>query len=102
MKWSTAALMAFSGLIVVGIVSNVKAQQGNAFTGTVRHVWEDGFRLNIGNRNLRVDSWTLCGDFTPNHVRVGDRLTVTGEFERGEFDAFSITNSGGAKVCQRN
>ncbi|MGJ3245665.1 MAG: hypothetical protein ACFE0I_06260 [Elainellaceae cyanobacterium] len=73
---------------------------GTAFTGTVERVWEDGLQLNTGNRTLRVDSWDVCGDFTANHVSVGDRLTVTGEFDGGEFDAFSLTDSDGSAVCQ--
>lgn len=102
MKLLTAALVMLSGLTVVGGVSTVQAQQSGSFTGTVQRVWEDGFSLNTGARTLRVDSWDLCGDFTANHVSVGDRLTVTGEFEGGEFDAFSITDSDGTGVCRRN
>jgi hypothetical protein len=73
---------------------------GTSFTGTVEQVWEDGLRLNTGDRSLRVDTWDLCGDFTANSVAVGDRLTVTGEFDGGEFDAFSMTNSDGVAVCR--
>lgn len=81
------------------VTSGVAQASGTEFTGTVERVWEDGLRLNTGDRNLRVDAWGLCGDFTANHVSVGDRLTVTGEFDGGEFDAFSITNSDDASVC---
>lgn len=101
MKVFVAALMTLSGLFVVGVMSNAQAGENESLTGTVERVWEDGFRLNTGDRTLRVDAWDLCGDFTTNQVRVGDRLTVTGEFESGEFDAFSITNSDGAAVCPR-
>ncbi|WP_416672923.1 hypothetical protein [Egbenema bharatensis] len=102
MKLFTAVLMTLSGLIVANVMSNAYAQQDNSFTGTVQRVWEDGFRLNTGDRTLRVDSWDLCGDSTANYVSVGDRLTVTGEFGGGDFDAFSITNPDGVGVCQRN
>lgn len=101
MKLLTAMLMTMSGLAVVSMVSTVHAQQNGPLTGTVQRVWEDGFSLNTGDRILRVDSWDLCRDFTTRHISMGDRLTVTGEFEGGEFDAFSITNSEGARVCQR-
>ena len=50
-------------------------------------------------RRVRVDSWDVCGDNTPRHVSVDDRLVVTGEYERGEFDAFSIENSYQEKIC---
>ncbi len=101
MKLFTAALMTLSGLVVVSMMANAHARQNNLFTGTVERVWEDGFRLNTGDRTLQVDAWDLCGDFTASRVRVGDRLTVTGEFESGEFDAFSITTSNGSAVCPR-
>lgn len=95
MKLFTAALMSVSSLAVVGVVFNAHAQQSRSFTGTVQRVWEDGFRLDTGDRNLRVDSWNLYGDSTASHVTVGDQITVNGEFDGREFDASSITNSTG-------
>lgn len=65
-----------------------------SFTGIVERVWEDGFFLNAGNRTLLVDSWDLYGDSTPRYVTVGEQVTISGEFEGGEFDAFSITSDG--------
>ena len=65
---------------------------GTSYSGTVERVWEDGFRLNTGDRTFRVDSWDLYGDRTPQFISVGDSITVTGEFEGGEFDAFSIAD----------
>jgi hypothetical protein len=100
MKLVIAGSMILAGLVAAGVVSNVQAQNSGSFSGTVERVWEDGFRLNIGDRTLRGDSWDVCGDFTANHVAMGDRLTVTGEFEGREFDAFSITNSDGVSLCQ--
>jgi len=64
--------------------------------GTVERVWEDGFRLNTGDRTFTVDAWDVYGDSTASHVTVGDELTVTGEFEGGEFDAFTITGTSAA------
>lgn len=63
---------------------------GNTHSGVVERVWEDGFQLNTGNRTLRVDAWDVYGDNTASYVSVGDRITITGEFENGEFDAFTI------------
>ncbi|MGF1518787.1 MAG: hypothetical protein ACFCVB_13425 [Nodosilinea sp.] len=62
----------------------------NAFSGTVERVWEDGFQLNTGDRTLRVDTWDVYGDNTASYVSVGDRITMTGEFENGEFDASTV------------
>ncbi|WP_071518739.1 hypothetical protein [Geitlerinema sp. PCC 9228] len=69
------------------------------YTGTVERVWEDGFRLQTSDRALTVDSWDVCGDFTASYIDAGDEVTVTGEFDDGEFDAFSITNSNDEKIC---
>ncbi|MDJ0705009.1 MAG: hypothetical protein QNJ46_17135 [Leptolyngbyaceae cyanobacterium MO_188.B28] len=50
------------GLVATGIVSTFalpRPRRGYAqttYTGTVERVWEDGFRLNTGDRSLRVDS----------------------------------------------
>jgi len=100
MKGSTATLVMLSGLTVVGIVSTAQAQQSASFTGTVQRVWEDGFRLNTGDRSLRVDTWDLYGDATASYIRVGDQITMTGEFDGREFDAFSITN--GSSTAEAN
>ncbi len=85
------------GLTFVGIAIptlSIASSEGNTkFTGGVERVWEDGFRLNTGDRVLTVDSWDVYGDNTPENVAVGDRLTVTGEFSGREFDAFSITDN---------
>jgi hypothetical protein len=62
----------------------------NAYSGTVERVWEDGFQLNTGDRTLRVDTWAVYGDNTASYVSVGDRITMTGEFENGEFDASTV------------
>lgn len=86
-----AALLAAAGL--------VQADRGGAFEGTVERVWDDGFRLNAGPRQLTVDAYDLCGDFTHRHVAVGDRLKITGEFEGGEFDVFTMVRADGGKVC---
>ena len=85
------------GLTFVGIaiptLSIAFSEGDTTFTGAVERVWEDGFRLNTGDRVFSVDSWDVYGDNTPENVAVGDRLSVTGEFSGREFDAFSITNN---------
>jgi hypothetical protein len=74
--------------------------QGQAFTGPVQRAWEDGFSLAAGDRTFTVDTWTLCGDNTNQFVTAGDTVTITGEFEAGEFDAFSLTTPEGEQVCR--
>jgi hypothetical protein len=62
----------------------------NAYTGTVEHVWEDGFWINTGDLTFQVDTWDVYGDNTARYISVGDRITITGEFDDGEFDAFTV------------
>jgi hypothetical protein len=76
-------------------------EQAATFSGTVRQVWEDGFQLNSGNRFITVDAYDICGDKTTHQITVGEQVTVTGEFEGGEFDAFSITQENGKSICRQ-
>ena len=91
--------IAILGLISVSALSVVVAPrigqaQTTTYSGTVERVWEDGFRLDTGDRTLRVDSWDVYGDNTANNIAVGETISVTGEFAGREFDAFSITRPG--------
>jgi hypothetical protein len=89
--------------LLVGILTAecaVAQTQGATFSGRVHRVWDDGFQLNSGNRSIIVDSYDICGDNTFRHITVGQQVTVTGEFEGGEFDAFSITKANGESVCR--
>lgn len=54
MQLFTAVLMIVSSLVGVTVVFNAHAQQSSSFTGTVEQVWEDGLRLNTGNRILQM------------------------------------------------
>ena len=82
-----------SGIGAVMVLPNLSQAQAS-YTGTVEQVWEDGLRLNIGDRTLRVDTWDIYGDNTPSYTSAGDELTITGEFNGREFDAFSIIRLG--------
>ncbi|RMD72885.1 hypothetical protein [Cyanobacterium sp. Dongsha4] len=97
--------LTFTGIVSLGLIFSsslfVFAQNRNAsFSGTVERVWEDGFQLKTDSRSLSVDSYSVCGDKTPQHIQVGDQVTVTGELEILEFDAFSIIKNNNTKVCQ--
>ncbi|MBE7381034.1 MAG: hypothetical protein F6J95_006455 [Leptolyngbya sp. SIO1E4] len=90
-RFITSALV-LGGLVsvsAIAVLPRVGYAQGT-YTGTVERVWEDGFRLNTGERTFKVDSWDVYGDNTSDHIEVGDLITVEGEFEGREFDAFSI------------
>ena len=89
--------------LLVGIFTTgfaIAQTQSDTFSGRVRRVWEDGFQLNNRRLSIIVDSYDLCGDNITRHIAVGEQVTVTGEFEGGEFDAFSITRASGENVCR--
>ncbi|MEQ9551318.1 MAG: DUF5666 domain-containing protein [Coleofasciculus sp. G3-WIS-01] len=84
-------------LIAAGVLSTIAvplvSHTQTTYTGTVERVWEDGFRLRSGDRSFKVDTWELYGDNTSEHIQTGDRVTISGEFENGEFDANSLTDA---------
>ncbi len=98
-KLRFSATILLGSLATLSVISTARASN-LSYTGTVERVWEDGFLLETGDRTLTVDSWDLCGDFTERYVSIGDRISITGEFDSGEFDAFSITDSNGEAVCR--
>lgn len=95
----SSAMLVLVAWAALAITGSVQAGSSTTFSGTVEKVWEDGFRLNTGSRRITVDSYDLCGDFTTRHVAAGDRVSVTGEHEDGELDAFSIVRGNGAAIC---
>jgi hypothetical protein len=99
MKLNPTRLL-FLGVVILASVPAFAQNQGNSFSGRVQRVWEDGFRLNTSGRSITVDTYDICGDNTTRHISAGDQVTVTGEFDGGEFDASSVTKASGASVCQ--
>jgi hypothetical protein len=90
-------------LLSVGIViasCAVSQAQDDTFSGVVNRVWEDGFLLSNTDRSITVDSYAVCGDNTARHITVNDQVTVSGEFEGREFDAYTITKVNGERVCR--
>jgi len=94
------SLGCLSGLTVAAAATVAIADDLETHTGRVVRVWEDGFRLETSSRRLRVDSWDVCGDRTERHIATDDRITVTGEFEGREFDAFEIEDEDGNPLCE--
>ncbi|MBE9086360.1 hypothetical protein IQ278_30425 [Tolypothrix sp. LEGE 11397] len=96
----TVTSLVFLGFLVLGDLPTMAGNQSSSFSGPVRQVWEDGFRLNSNGRSITVDTYDICGDNTSSHISVGDQVTVRGEFDEGEFDAFSVTKANGKRACQ--
>ena len=88
-----AAVLAAAG------AGGIDASPRGDFDGTVGRVWDDGFQLHTGARRITVDAYDLCGDNTYRRIAVGEQLRVTGAFEGGEFDAFTLLRADGRSVC---
>ena len=97
---STVAGFTFLLFGTLTIECAIAQAQSATFSGIVHQVWEDGFQLNSSGRSITVDSYDICGDNTTRHITVGEKVTVIGEFEGREFDAFSITNANVESVCR--
>lgn len=92
-------------LLAAILVSACNATQGSdrtTLSGEVERVWEDGFRLNTGERSVKVDAWDVFGDNTRSRIQVGQRVDVSGEMSWGEFDASSITIAGEGTAAHRS
>ncbi|MEO1131782.1 MAG: hypothetical protein AAFX40_03650 [Cyanobacteria bacterium J06639_1] len=98
---STLVLGGSLGVGLALVVSALARDARTVLSGDIARVWEDGFRLVKTDRAIRVDTWEVCGDDTARHLAAGDRVVVTGEFERGEFDAIAVTSLDGTPKCTR-
>jgi hypothetical protein len=97
-----STVVAFTCLLL-GIFTSGSAiaqTQRAVFSGRVQRVWEDGFQLRTRNRSITVDSYDICGDNTTRHITVGEKVTVRGEFEGREFDAFAVIKASGKRACR--
>jgi len=99
MKSMVLGLVSLGIAIAPGMFALARSQDAS-FSGVVERVWEDGFQLSTKERSIAVDSYDVCGDKAARHVVAGERVTVTGEFEEGEFDAFSIIKADGTTACR--
>lgn len=99
---SLLTVLILAGMVVSAGITSVAQARGDSFSGTVERVWEDGFRLKTEEHSLKVDSWDVCGDNTSRNLSKGDLVTVNGQFDGGEFDAFSIIKADDVKVCKQN
>ncbi|MGD1897631.1 MAG: hypothetical protein ACFB16_11850 [Phormidesmis sp.] len=89
----SALVLVIAGIGGAAILMPRISHAQSSHTGTVESIWKDGFRLKTGARTLRVDSWYVYGDATAENLSVGDRVTITGEFDVLDFDADSITDA---------
>jgi uncharacterized protein YdeI (BOF family) len=87
-----AALLAATPLTI----RQLNTAQGIAISGTVKSVVGNDFVLDDGTGQVIIDAgprWYRALTFTP-----GERLTVIGEYDDGEFDAFTIKRANGTTL----
>lgn len=97
----------WSPLLVVGALAlsacgnDVTADADGNYVGTVTQVREDSLSMDVDSGgSMRVDTFGVCGDATPNFISVGDRLTISANREAVGFDATAILNEDGQPACE--
>lgn len=81
-------------------IEQLQRQAGTTISGTVRSVVGNEFILSDGTGDVIVDAGPRW--YHTIQVSPGERLTVTGEYDDGDFDAFRITRSNGEVIEIRN
>lgn len=94
------SIISISSLSTVALaetrIEDLKNRQGITISGEIKSVVGNNFILNDSTGEIIVDAgprWWHQLDLTP-----GESVTVVGEIDEGEFDAFSITRENGAVI----
>lgn len=92
----------FSGLSATAQtpIGELRHDAGTTITGTVRSVVGNEFILDDGTGQIIVDAGPIW--YHQISVREGEQLTVVGEYDDYDFDAFRITRSNGDVITIRN
>ncbi len=80
-------------------IGDLHANPGVRITGTVTHVFGNEFVLEDDTGHVLVDTgpeWYRSHDFA-----VGEPLTVIGEMDDGDFDAFTVIRQDGSELTVR-
>jgi len=99
----TAAL---SGLLPWGTaiaqtpIRSLRYGTETTITGTVRSVVGNEFILDDGTGQIIVDAGPRW--YQPISIQEGERLSVIGEYDDYDFDAYRITRSNGAVIVIRD
>ncbi|PSN10530.1 DNA-binding protein [filamentous cyanobacterium CCT1] len=81
-------------------IQSLRQQNGITISGTVGSVVGNNFTLGDGTGEIIVDAgprWYQAITVTP-----GEQLTVVGEYDNDEFDAYSITRASGEVITIRD
>jgi len=95
------AVVAVMSLVVTGCVAGAKFPRNDegGFEGTVTSVGQDNLRMDVGDGNMWVDAWAVCGDNTSQNISVGDEILVFADRELFSYDAWRILDADGEPAC---
>ncbi|MEN9226614.1 MAG: hypothetical protein Q6L60_12605 [Thermostichus sp. HHBFW_bins_43] len=97
---SVATVMGASVAQAQVSIRDLQRNPGIAISGVIRSVVGNEFILDDGTGQIIVDAgplWYHQLNFTP-----GERVTVVGEYDGGDFDAYTITRGSGEVIQIRN
>lgn len=94
------ATTSFAAEAQVSIGSLQQRQQGTTISGTVRSVVGNEFILSDGTGEVIVDAGPRW--YRAINISQGEQLTVTGEYDDDDFDAFQITRANGEVITIRH
>ncbi|BAU42800.1 hypothetical protein O77CONTIG1_02622 [Leptolyngbya sp. O-77] len=81
-------------------IGNLRGYQGITITGTVRSIVGNEFLLSDGTGEIIVDAGPRW--YHQINLSQGERVTVVGEYDDYDFDAFRITRQNGEVIVIRN
>jgi hypothetical protein len=81
-------------------IRDLQRQSGTTVAGTVRSVVGNEFILDDGTGQIIVDAGPRW--YREINLSEGEEVTVTGEYDDYDFDAFSITRSNGEVIQIRS
>ncbi len=98
----TSALLAASIPVVQAQVpiGELRQRSGVTISGEIRSVVGNEFILDDGTGQMIVDAGPMW--YHQLNLREGERVTVVGEYDDYDFDAFEITRGDGETIRIRN
>jgi uncharacterized protein YdeI (BOF family) len=97
---STAALTNVSMVQAQVSIRDLQRNSGVSIAGTIRSVVGNEFVLEDGTGQITVDAGPRW--YRRIQVAPGERVTVVGEYDREDFDAYTITRSNGERIQVRS
>lgn len=111
MTWTSSVAIAIV-LAIVGLpnahiqvlantpIGELRQYQHATISGTVRSVVGNEFILDDGTGQIIVDAGPMW--YHQLNLRQGEQITVVGEYDDYDFDAYRITRSNGQVIIIRN